>query len=76
MITKYSSRGMAIRTTSSGICTISLPLRLNITTMVKSRAINVMGLMNGMKRVSYHFLPFRRISTKREINPARNGMPR
>ena len=42
---------MAIRTTSSGIFTIYSPLRLNMTTMVKSRAIRVIGLILGMNFV-------------------------
>ena len=36
---------MAIRTTSSGSWTIRLPFRLNITRMVNSRAISVIGLI-------------------------------
>ena len=40
-----------MRTTSSGICTMRLPLRLNMTTMVNSRAIRVMGLILGMNCV-------------------------
>ena len=37
-----------MRTTSSGMVTIRLPFRLNMTMMVKSRAIRVMGLICGM----------------------------
>ena len=48
---------MAIRTTSSGSLTIISPLRLNITTIVKSSAISVIGLMRGMNLVSYHSRP-------------------
>ena len=40
---------MAMRTTSSGMVTIRLPLRLNITTMVKSSATSVIGLIFGTK---------------------------
>lgn len=38
-----------MRTTSIGMVTIRLPLRLNMTTMVNSRATRVMGLMAGTK---------------------------
>src|ERR1035438_8435960 len=47
-------RGMATRTTSNGNCTIISPFRLNITTIVNNREINVIGLILGMKLVSYH----------------------
>src|SRR3546814_10019614 len=50
--------GMAIRTTSPGMVTISPPLRLNIAAMVKSKATSVIGPIAGRKRVSYHSLPF------------------
>ena len=43
--------------TSSGSCTIRSPLRLNITTIVNSRAISVSGLMRGMNCFSYHSRP-------------------
>ena len=39
---------MAMRTTSSGSCTMILPLSENITRMVNSSAISVIGLMRGM----------------------------
>ncbi len=70
------SSGSAIRSTSSGIRTISCPLRLNITTMVKSRATSVIGEMRGMNSPSYHCLPLARSSTKRVRIPARKGTPR
>ena len=38
-----------MRTTSTGIVTISLPLRLNITTIVNSSATSVIGLIIGTK---------------------------
>ena len=37
-----------MRTTSSGMVTINSPFKLNITTIVKSNAISVSGLMRGM----------------------------
>ena len=49
---------MAMRTTSSGSCTMVSPLSENITTMVKSRATSVMGLIRGMNLVWYQSLPF------------------
>ena len=67
---------MAMRTTSSGMRTMLSPLSENITTMVKSSATSVIGLIFGMKRSWYHSLPFARTSTKRVTTPARNGMPR
>ena len=45
-----------MRTTSSGSCTMISPLSENITTMVKSSAISVIGLMRGMNSCSYHSL--------------------
>ncbi len=45
------TKGMAILTTSIGICTMSSPLRLNINTMVNNSAISVMGEMRGMNTV-------------------------
>ena len=64
-----------MRTTSSGICTIRLPFRLNMTTMVKSRAISVIGLIFGMNDFSYHALSLALISAKRVIIPAMKGRP-
>ncbi len=40
-----------MRTTSSGMLTIRLPLRQNMTRMVKSRATRVMGLMLGQEKL-------------------------
>src|SRR3546814_6257734 len=56
--------------------TISLPLRLNIATIVNSSATSVIGAIFGRKRVSYHSLPLAPASSLRVRNPARNGMPR
>ncbi len=52
------------------------PLSENITTMVNSSAIRVIGLILGMNFVWYHSLSLSLISVKRVIMPARNGMPR
>ena len=43
--------GMAMRTTSKGSCTMMSPLSENMTTIVKSRAIRVSGLILGTKRL-------------------------
>ena len=68
---------MAMRTTSSGSCTIVSPLSENITTMVKSSATSVIGLIRGMNLVLVPVLALRaRMSAKRVTMPARNGMPR
>ncbi|MNR68707.1 hypothetical protein D3C85_1934230 [compost metagenome] len=52
------------------------PFRLNIATMVNSRATNVSGLIRGMKRSRYQVSPLRLISSLRVRKPAMNGMPR
>src|SRR3546814_7206694 len=49
--------GMAIRSMSPGSVTISLPLRLNMATMVNSSATSVIGPILGRKQVSYHSFP-------------------
>ena len=67
---------MAILTTSIGIETMSFPLRLNITTIVKRSATSVIGLIAGTKRRWYHSFPFSFTPTSRVRAPARNGMPR
>ena len=67
---------MATRTTSSGSCTMISPLSENITRMVNSSAIRVMGLMRGMNSWSYHSLLLKRSSVNRVMMPATKGMPR
>ncbi len=47
-------KGIAILTTSMGSSTIYSPLSENMTNMVKSKAINVIGLILGMNSFSYH----------------------
>jgi len=47
-----------------------------MTTMVKSRAMSVMGLMRGMNFVSYQARPLSLSRMNRVRSPARNGMPR
>ena len=70
------SIGTAMRSTSSGISTITSPFRLNITTMVKSKAMSVMGEIMGMKRVSYQSVPNFLARICRLRKPAANGIPR
>mgnify|MGYP007010885594 CR=1 FL=1 len=65
-----------MRTTSSGNWTMYSPFKLNMTTMVKSRAISVIGLIFGMKTSWYQVTLLIRIKVKRVTIPARNGMPR
>ncbi len=67
---------MAIRTTSNGSATMLPPCVENITTMVRSRAIRVIGEIFGMNRLWYHSFDFTRRSANRVRNPAMNGMPR
>ena len=55
---------MATRTTSNGNCTIISPFSENITTMVNSSEISVMGLIFGMNFVSYHVLFFARMQAE------------
>ena len=52
------------------------PLSENITTMVKSRAMSVMGLILGMNFVWYHSLFLSLIRPARVAIPAMKGMPR
>ncbi len=68
--------GTAIRRTSSGSATILPPWVENITTMVKSRAMSVIGDIFGMNRSWYHSFDFTRRRANRVTNPAINGMPR
>ena len=66
-----------MRTTSSGSCTMVSPLSENMTTMVKSSATSVIGLIVGMKRFWYQSSPFARDQRRSGVTiPARNGMPR
>jgi hypothetical protein len=67
---------MAIRTTSRGSVMIYSPFNENMTTMVKRRAMRVMGLILGTNTVSYHSFPFHGMSVKRVIIPPKKGMPR
>ena len=46
-----------MRATSSGRRTIRSPFSENITTMVKSSATRLSGLMRGRKRARYHSSP-------------------
>ena len=49
------------------------PFRENMTRMVKSRAIRVMGLIFGMNRSWYHFLSFTLMRMNRVITPGDEG---
>ncbi|MNT48434.1 hypothetical protein D3C72_1852150 [compost metagenome] len=65
-----------MRRASSGRATTSPPFRLNMATMVNSRAIRVIGAMRGRKRVSYQSFPFRATRARRVRKPPRKGRPR
>ena len=65
-----------MRSTSKGSFTMVSPLRLNITTMVKSSAMSVRGLIRGMKTRWYQSRPLSLPSTKRVRKPAMKGTPR
>ena len=65
--------GKAIRSTSIGSSTIASPFNADITTMVSSNAINVIGPMRGRKTVSYQSRPLALTSTVRVRKPAANG---
>ena len=68
---------MAIRTTSSGSCTMVSPLSENITTMVKSSATSVIGLIRGMKTLLVPLLALQLAQRRSGVTkPAMNGMPR
>ena len=68
--------GTAIRSTSSGNRTMASPLKVNMTTMVKSRAISVMGEITGRNLRSYHSMPLSGMRMTRLSTPAANGIPR
>jgi hypothetical protein len=53
-----------------------LPLKLNMTMMVKSSATRVIGEMRGVKDFSYHSFPLAGIRITRDRMPAAKGMPR
>ena len=65
-----------MRSTSSGSCTMASPLKVNITTMVKSSAVSVSGEMRGMNVLSYHSSPLSGTRMTRLSTPAAKGMPR
>ncbi len=67
---------MATRTTSNGNCTIISPFRENITTMVNSKAIKVIGLIFGMNFFSYHWRPLAFSMREAGEHPGDEGMPR
>ena len=65
-----------MRNTSIGISTIIAPFKLNMMTIVKSKAINVMGEMVGIKCWLNHCSPFHLIKDNLEITAAANGIPK
>ncbi|MNG33429.1 hypothetical protein D3C84_1196780 [compost metagenome] len=65
-----------MRNTSSGNCSTTSPLRLNMATMVNSSATSVSGLIFGMKRSRNQASPLRARRVLRVRKPARNGTPR
>ena len=73
---KYMDSGMAILTTSSGTSTIYSPFSENITIMVKSRAMRVIGEIRGMNLFSYQLFPLDLTNVYLVIMPAMKGMPR
>jgi len=68
--------GIATRMTSKGNWTMYSPFKENITSIVKSRATRVMGLIRGMNFSSYHVRPLVFRPTNLEIIPAMKGIPR
>jgi len=68
--------GIAMRMTSNGSCTMYSPLSENITRMVKSSAMSVIGLILGMNFFSYQSRPLVLRPMNLESMPAIKGMPR
>jgi hypothetical protein len=69
---KYTAKGSAMRKTSNGISTIICPFKLNITTIVNSKAINVIGETTGINFVVNQSTPFNFIKMALDKNPAKN----
>ena len=67
---------MATRSTSSGKWMMIWPLSENITRMVNSSAIRVIGLMRGTNSRWYHSLVLKRSITTLVKMPATKGIPR
>src|SRR5690554_5793450 len=68
--------GMAIFITSIGNSNILSPFRLNINTIVNSKAYNVMGDIRGTNFLLYHSMSFDFIRTYRLTKPAKKGIPK
>src|SRR5690606_22264510 len=68
--------GIATFTTSIGNSNILSPFRLNINTMVNSKAYNVMGDILGTNFLLYHSIPFDLTSAYRLTKPATKGIPK
>ena len=70
------TRGTAILMTSIGILTIYSPFKENMTKIVNSNAIKVIGLILGINFFSYHSLPFNFSIENLVIMPPKKGIPR
>ena len=73
---KYALSGIAIHRTSSGWWMIRSPCIENITTIVNSSAVSVIGEILGMNTRSYQSWPFIGARITRLRMPAAKGMPR
>ena len=68
--------GMATLTTSIGNSRILSPFKLNINTIVNSKAYKVMGDILGMNTLLYHSFPLDFNKKYRLRKPATNGIPK
>ena len=66
---------MATLITSKGSSKILSPFRLNINTIVKSKAYKVIGEITGMNFLLYQSIPFDFTKKCLLKNPAKNGIP-
>ena len=76
MIEKKMTNGIAIRITSIGIETIICPFKLNITTMVNNKAINVIGEILGRNFSLNQVSPFDFIKPFLLMTAATKGIPK
>src|SRR5690606_7153346 len=70
------TNGIAIFITSIGNSNILSPFRLNINTMVNSKAYNVTGDILGANFLLYHSTPFDLTRVYRLTKPATKGIPK
>src|SRR5690606_16445877 len=68
--------GIAIFITSIGNSNILSPFKLNINTIVNSKAYNVRGDILGTNSLLYHSIPFDLIRVYRLKKPATKGIPK